>query len=80
MDKNSKPVIEVKPVTWVNGGTPHKYQASATLVRPNGDKKVLVGDPMSSENAAMESLVHEVIQRDMDISRIKEVLKEANLI
>lgn len=71
-----KPVIEVKPVTWVNGDIPHKYQAFATVIRPDGNKKVLVGDPMTSEKSAMESLVHEVIQRQKDIACISNALQE----
>jgi len=73
----TKPVIEVKPVTWVNGDIPHKYQAFATVIRPDGNKKVLVGDPMTSEERAMESLVHEVIQRQEDLARISSALQES---
>ncbi len=73
----TKPVIEVKPVTWVNGDIPHKYQAFATVIRPDGNKKVLVGDPMTSEESAMESLVHEVIQRQEDLARISSALQES---
>lgn len=68
------PKIEVKPVCW-SGEKPIKYQAQVTVIRPNGDKKILIGDPMSTEEAAKTSLVHEVLQRQEDIMRIKEVLE-----
>ena len=74
-----KPVIEVKPVAWV-GETPMKYQAQVTLIRANKEKKILVGDPISTEAGAMTSLIHEVMQRQDDIQCIITVLKETGAI
>lgn len=74
MNKYSKPQLEIKPVTWVNGDTPLKYQAKVTLMRPNGDIKVLTGDPMTTKQAALASLRQEVQQRQEDIQRIIEVI------
>ena len=76
MSKFSKPKIEIKTVSWVNGNTPHLVQAQVTLVRPNGDEKILVGDPMSTKKGAYNSLVHEVMQRQEDILRIMDVINE----
>lgn len=80
MNKRSKPVIEVKPVTWVNGDIPQKYQASVSLVRPNGEKKILVGHPLTTEKGAMNSLINEVMQRRNDIDSIIDVMEENGLI
>lgn len=70
----SKPKIEVVPVAWTGDNIVTKYQAKITLVRPNDDVKVLTGDPMTTEEAALNSLKVEVIQRQEDLSRIVEVL------
>lgn len=70
----SKPKVEVVPVAWANENIMTKYQAKATLIRPNGDVKVLTGDPKSTQEGALNSLKAEVIQRQDDLSRIVEVL------
>ena len=40
----SKPKIEIVPVAWANGNIVTKYQAKVTLIRPNGDVKVIFVD------------------------------------
>ena len=70
----SKPKIEITPVAWANGNIVTKYQAKVTLIRPNGDVKVLTGDPKSSEGDALENLTAEVMQRQEDIHRIIDAL------
>ena len=70
----SKPKIEIVPVAWANGNIVTKYQAKVTLIRPNGDVKVLAGDPKSSEGDALENLTAEVMQRQEDIHRIIDAL------
>ena len=72
----SKPKIEIVPVAWANGNIVTKYQAKVTLIRPNGDVKVLTGDPKSTPEAASDSLHAEVIQRQEDLNRIVAVLQE----
>jgi len=72
-----KPKVEIVPVSWTgeNNEIVLKYQAKATLVRPNEDVKVLTGEPSSTKQAALESLNNEVIQRQEDIARIIDVLE-----
>lgn len=70
----SKPKIEIVPVAWANGNIVTKYQAKVTLIRPNGDVKVLASDPKSSEGDALENLTAEVMQRQEDIHRIIDTL------
>ncbi len=72
----SKPKIEIVPVAWANGNIVTKYQAKVTLIRPNGDVKVLAGDPKSTPVAASDSLHAEVMQRQEDLNRIVAVLQE----
>ena len=72
----SKPKIEIVPVAWANGNIVTKYQAKVTLIRPNGDVKVLAGDPKSTPEAASNSLHAEVMQRQEDLNRIVAVLQE----
>jgi len=72
----SKPKIEIVPVAWANGNIVTKYQAKVTLIRPNGDVKVLAGDPMSTPEAATNSLHAEVMQRQEDLNRIVAVLQK----
>lgn len=74
MANSSKPKVEVVPVAWANENIVTKYQAKATLIRPNGDVKVLTGDPKSTQEGALNSLSAEVVQRQEDLSRIVEVL------
>lgn len=74
MDNLSKPKIEIVPVAWANGNIVTKYQAKVTLIRPNGDVKVLTGDPKSSEGDALENLTAEVMQRQEDTHRIIDAL------
>lgn len=76
MTNLSKPKIEIVPVAWANGNIVTKYQAKVTLIRPNGDVKVLTGDPKSSEGDALGNLTAEVIQRQEDLNRILAVLQE----
>ena len=72
----SKPKIEIVPVAWANGNIVTKYQAKVTLIRPNGDVKVLAGDPKSTPEAASDSFHAEVMQRQEDLNRIVAVLQE----
>lgn len=74
MTNLSKPKIEIVPVAWANGNIVTKYQAKVTLIRPNGDVKVLTGDPKSSEGDALENLTAEVMQRQEDTHRIIDAL------
>ena len=75
-----EPVVEIKEVGWLNDGTtPVKYQGVVTIVRPNGDTKVLTGDPCSMEEAALESLANEVMLRHEDIVKIESALDKFNL-
>ena len=74
MANSSKPKIEIVPVAWANGNIVTKYQAKVTLIRPNGDVKVLTGDPKSSKGDALENLTAEVMQRQEDIHRIIDAL------
>ena len=72
-----KPVFEVKPVSWTdNGETPLKFQAQVTVVRPNGEKKTLVGDPAFTKEAAKNSLAHELYQRLEDVQNCVKVLED----
>ena len=59
--------FEVKPVAWA-GEVVTKYQAFVTVTRPNGEEKTMTGDPMSTKDAAEESLARELLQRQDDIT------------
>lgn len=74
MAELSKPKVEVVPVAWTGDNIVTKYQAKVTLIRPNEEVKILVGDPKSSEGDALKSLTDEVMQRKDDIKRIIDVL------
>ncbi len=78
MAKIQKTKIEIRPVTWA-GETVLKYQGFATVVRPNGEKKEMTGDPMSTEEAALESLTCEMMQRMDDVSNALTALKDFEL-
>ena len=67
MAKKVEPKFEVKPVAWA-GEVVTKYQAFVTVTRPNGEKKIMTGDPKCTEDAAQESLACELLQRQDDIA------------
>lgn len=69
MTKVVEPKVEIKPVSWTGDGkSVLKYQGFVTVTRPNGEKKVMVGEPMGTITAARESLIHEITQRQSDVN------------
>lgn len=75
MSKITKTKVEIKPVAWV-GEIVTKYQGFITVTRPDGKEKVMTGEPMPSEEAARQSLRHEVMQRRDDINQALDVVKD----
>ena len=75
MSKKDLAKLEIKPVAWV-GEIVTKYQGFITVTRPDGKEKVMTGEPMPSEEAARQSLRHEVMQRRDDINQALDVVKD----
>lgn len=74
MAKNVEPKVEIKPVAWA-GESVLKYQGFVIVTRPDGQEKVMTGEPMGTEDAARESLKHEILQRQSDINAAIFALK-----
>ena len=68
-----KASVEVKPVAWA-GNTVLKHQAFVTVIRQNGDKKVMCGDPAQNEIQAIINLCEELKERQRDIIAALDVL------
>lgn len=69
MTKVVEPKVEIKPVAWTGDGkTVLKYQGFVIITRPNGEEKVMVGEPMGTIAAARESLNYEIMQRQSDVN------------
>lgn len=75
MSKTVPPKVEIKPVAWA-GEIVTKYQGFINVTRPDGKEKVMTGEPMSTQAAAKQSLKHEMIERQSDISQALDALKE----
>ena len=69
------PKVEIKPVAWADE-TVLKYQGFVTVTRPNGDKKVMTGEPVSSKEAAMESLKYEIRERLGDVNAAWDAVRD----
>lgn len=69
MTKVVEPKVEIRPVSWTGDGkTVLKYQGFVIVTRPNGEEKVMVGEPMGTITAARESLNYEIMQRQSDVN------------
>ncbi len=75
MSKQVPPKVEIKPVAWA-GEVVTKYQGFITVTRPDGKEKVMTGDPMGTIPAAKQSLKHEIMQRQSDITAAISALSE----
>lgn len=70
-----EPKVEIKPVSWA-GDAVLKYQGFVTVTRPDGKEKVMTGDPMSSQEAAKESLKYEIRERLGDVNAAWDAVKD----
>ena len=75
MPKKNPAKLEVKPVAWA-GEIVTKYQGFITVTRPDGKEKVMTGEPMSSEEAARQSLKNEILQRRDDVNQALDAVKD----
>ena len=76
MKKYKEPIVEIRPVAWKEDDSVLKYQGFVTVTRPNGTEKTMTGDPMSSQNAALQSLRHELRERLSDVKAALEAISE----
>lgn len=74
MPKSTKTKVEIKPVAW-SGTTVLKYQGFVTVTRPDGTEKVMTGEPMGTEEAALSSLKYEMMQRQQDVNAAMSAIK-----
>ena len=74
MAKSVDARVEIKPVAWA-GEYVLKYQGFVTVTRPDGTEKVITGEPMGTEEAALSSLKYEIMQRQQDVNAAMSAIK-----
>lgn len=76
MSKNKDNKVEIKPVAWADNDIVTKYQGFVTVIRPDGDVKVMTGDPMPTSEEAAESLKNEIRERLCDVRTAWDLVKD----
>lgn len=69
----AKAKVTTKPVSWVSG-TPIKYQSIVEYPVSKERTIRLVGDPMSTEEGALDSLTIEILKWEEAMEAFKQVI------